>query len=462
MTSGHDNWQELSPAESRWQDLKRIRGFVFPIVVLAFCIMIYTLFGYVAIHIESWIPETLNQYSYYAILLQYFSVILFPGIAIIVGLRYIFKRAGEFVFSVYQPGVDEKLPPLIRLKLLGVPPFPPPLNTIMKYPSIVIKDPALAENHWARWFGGPATLIIYDGVALYLERSNNFSRIVGPGVPMQLLERHERIKEIVDLRPQTKDGLVEPWTKDGIRIKLTLSAEVQIDANPEALAKSSKLRYPFDPLAVRTVVERMAVKMTPDGKLQEQPWLDGAWGTVTGAVNAFVAGHSLDELFLAPQAENHTNSNYQKIFSTEIIEQILSRRISEQVFNRIQTNLNNNGIKVLDLQITHIDIPEKVRELRTKYWETIKRKISAQRDSRAEADHIRAREQAHADAQRTMLMTITKKLENIASENLTESLVLSLSGILDQGLDDPIVRPLIAKESFAVLERMRKLLNEKF
>jgi hypothetical protein len=61
-----------------------------------------------------------------------------------------------------------------------------------------------------------------------------------------------------------------------------------------------------------------------------------------------------------------------------------------------------------------------------------------------------------------MLMTIMKRLENVDPKDLTEPLILSLSGILDQGLDDPIIRPLVAKESLAVLERIRKLLGERF
>ena len=45
---------------------------------------------------------------------------------------------------------------------------------------------------------------------------------------------------------------------------------------------------------------------------------------------------------------------------------------------------------------------------------------------------------------------------------LTEALALSLSGILDQNLEDPLIRPLIAKESFAVLDRVKKLLHDRF
>ena len=458
----HVHWQELyQPTESRWQDLIRILVFGLPIAALIFIATSYA-YWIVAIHFEGWMPSSINQYSYYVTPLQILIVILLPITAMLIGLNFIFKQVQEFIVNVYQPSENVKLTPLIRRRVLGVPPFPPPLNTIFKYPFVIIKETGLEENHWTRWFGGPAILVIHDGVALYLERGNKFSRVVGPGAPMPLLERYERIKEIIDLRPQTKEGAVEPWTKDGIRIKLTIRAEIQIDTSPEALEKSSKFRYPFDSLAVKAAVEYSSVRLV-NGKLQEIAWLEGAWGNITGAVSAFVAGHSLDELFLAPQTENHTNSNHNNHHNTvENIEQILSRRISTQVINGIQTSLQKNGIKISGLQITHFEVPEKVRELRTRYWESIRQKISAQRNSRAEAEHIRSREQAHAEAQRTMLMTITKKLENIDPADLTEPLILSLSGILDQGLDDPIVRPLIAKEAFAVLERMRKLLQERF
>ncbi|MBK9927495.1 MAG: hypothetical protein IPP66_19675 [Anaerolineales bacterium] len=462
-TPEHEHWQGLySPTESHWQDLKRIRNFVTPIIGLVFIATLYIVVGYTSIHMEDWIPDNINITTYYIYLTQILIIIFSPTILLLITLRYILSKTSELIYSIYQPSPSEKLSSLISRKLLGVPPFPPPLDTVLKYPFVVINKPALEDDHWARWFGGPAILVIHDGAGVYLERGNQFSRVVGPGELVPLLERHERIIDIVDLRPQTKSGYVEPWTKDGVHIKLELRVDVQINASQKSLEKSSKLRYPFDPLAVKAAVEYTSVKTTSDGKLKESSWLEGAWGTITGEVNSFVAGHSLDELFLAPQIENHTHLNQQKNHIPEKIEQILSRRISEKVTGNIQERLQQNGIKVLNIQITDVVVPREVQDLRTKYWRSIRGIISAQRNSRAEAERIRIREQAHADAQRTILMTITQKLENIDADNMTEPLILSLSGLLDQGLDDPLIRPWIASESFTVLEKMRKLLKERF
>lgn len=461
MNAERKNWQQrYSASESRWQDLGRIFRFLLPVLLAIFVASIYAVL-FTVIRYDGWFDGITSRTSAYLALFRLYGMLLLPFIAMLAGLIFVLRQARELITGIHRPPEEDRLTPFILRKLMGVPPFPPPLNTMIKYPFVVIRDPEMPENHWARWFGGPATLVVYDGVALYLERGNKFSRVVGPGAPMPLLERHEKIKELVDLRPQTKEGEIAPWTKDGIRIKLGIRAEVQIDASAEATLESSKFRYPFDAEAVKLAVEFTAVRPS-DGKLREVKWLDGVWGNITGSVIAFVAGHSLDELFLSPQMENQANPGRQNDDPLEDMEQILSREISEQVTTGIREEMRKNGVKVLSLQITQIAVPEKVRELRTKYWESIRQKISAQRNSRAEAEHIRARELAHAESQRTMLMTIMKRLENVDPKDLTEPLILSLSGILDQGLDDPIIRPLVAKESLAVLERIRKLLGERF
>lgn len=462
-TSDHEKWQTLYPTtESNWDDLRRIASLIIPVFFLVFIVAMYIVVGFIYIKWDEWMPENLTTISFILFLARIFLLAAIPLILMVVGLRYISRQARGVVTDLYQPNKKIKLPSLIRRKLLGVPPFPPPLSKMIKYPFVVFHEPALKEeDEWVRWFGGPAILVIHDGIALYLERGNKFSRVVGPGAPMPLLERHERVAEVVDLRPQTKTGQIDMWTKDGIHITLSLKAEVQILANSKAVERFSNLRYTFDPLAVKSAVETALVGIK-DGNLQERGWLESAWGTISGEVSAFVSGHSLDELFLAPQDEGNLRPSNHKNRPAEKIEQILSPNITEQVANNLQEKLQGKGVRVLNLQITDIIVPKEIQDLRTQHWESIKAIISAQRDSRAEAERIRVRDQAHAEAQRTILMTIIQKLENIDADVMTEPLILSLSNILDQGLEDPMIRPWIANESLNVLERMRKLLKERF
>ena len=462
MTEDHTQWPSMYPAEeSHWQDASRSTKFYLPIILLLLIPASY-LVGHIFIYFESWYSYTSGRLSYSSNNLHIWLITLPAIMIIVIGYWIISKQARNFIRTFYQPNNDENIQRLIRRKLLGIPPLPPILSTFVNYPFIVLSKPELDASHWARWFGGPANFVIYDGTAVYLERGNKFSRVIGPGISS--LERNEKIKEIVDLRPQAKRIAISPWTKDGIRIKLTLQADIQVYASEDAIKDSSKLRYPFDPIAIKTAVEYSAVRLTEDG-LVENSWYRGAWGAITGSINKFVAGHSLDELFLAPEIENKMSSPHKKEEPViESIEQILSSKISKQVEDEIKSDLLNSGIKLLDLQIIDVKIPKQVQNIREEYWESIKNKIAAKRDSRAEANRIRNREKAHAEAQRAMLKAIINRLREDSNDpqKLTEDLALSLSGILDQGIDDPILRPLIAKEAFGVLERIKKLLNDGF
>ncbi len=449
-------------SQSQWQDMKRNGEFTITLVLLMAIATLYSL-GYAIDQFERWLFTTTSQTLFNILLLRIVLIVLTPMLLLFIGRRFSFRRAVTLVEDLYAK-TDEKIPALIRRRLVGVPPLPPPLNGFVKYESIIISPdkPDLDEHHWARWLGGPATLVIYDGFAVYLERGNQFSRVVGPGFPPPFLERYEHIKEIIDLRPQTKSHEVKPWTKDGIPITLTVKAKFRIDASAKALERSSTVRYPFDPVAVKAAVEYASVCLNTENQPQEQSWLDAAWGPITGAVNSFVSGHSLDELFVAPRTEDHANIHHLNSETPEHIEQIFSQTIAEQVTSKARESLHPYGIHVSDIQITKLEVHADILDLRTRYWETIRLKIAAQHNSRAEADHIRARELAHAEAQRIMLTTIMTKLEKVDSKDLTEALALSLSGILDQNLEDPLIRPLIAKESFAVLDRVKKLLHDRF
>lgn len=466
-------WQQMySATESRWKDVERIGTLLLPIIALIAVIIAYVLVGYGGYYSESLVPQQWTWFSTAIYILKFILIIFAPVFAVVLGLIYTWQQAAVFMHHFYRPAEDEKIAPLIQRRLLGVIPVPPPLDTIFKYPSIVIQKPSsVPETHWTRWLGGPANLIIFDGIAVYLERGNRFSRVVGPNTPPCFLEQHERIKEVVDLRPQIKTGMIDPWTKDGIRVQLTIRAEYQIYAGLEAITQStSKSTFAFDPLAVKNSVEQMVVKVDANGDLSEVPWLDGVWGTITSPIGTYITGHTLDELFYVSPTER--NGILNGLENNEIPDDklqnngprdiaIISQKIRKELKN-MEESLAQNGLRVLDIQIIDVKMPDEVKELRKKYWGTAHARVAAIHNSRAEADRIRIREQAHADAQRTMLSAITQRLEKLDPNNLTEPLILSLSGLIDQGLDDPIVRPLIAKESFAVLERVRRMLDEGF
>ncbi len=98
-------------------------------------------------------------------------------------------------------------------------PFSEWFSSLSQFKYVLVQNGEfLKKDEWTTWLacnlGGPLLLIVFDGSALYIERGNRFSRIVGPGAAY--LERYETIKYAVDLRAKVKTDKIEVWTKDGI------------------------------------------------------------------------------------------------------------------------------------------------------------------------------------------------------------------------------------------------------
>jgi len=357
----------------------------------------------------------------------------------------LFKSATKFFVDLYQPSDDTDLKSRIQLRFFGVPTIPPPLDNVWDYPFVLIKDGKLdPPDRWVTWLGGPAKLVIFDGCALYLERGNRFSRVVGPGMPLPFLDRTETVKAVVDLRPQVRLGRVSTWTKDGIRIQMEVRMECQIGLEGMTKASSENLIYPYGPISVKKAIERTAVRFDQEKKcLVESDWGDGIWGQVRGFLASYVASHSVDGLFMAGIGNG----------------QILSQNVSDNICQELNAKLSDYGARLLSLQIVNVTIPDDVNAQRIQVWGARKQSVIAITGGQAKAYEILAREKARAEAERDLIEGIADGLAGIDPSKYHEVLVLSLSGILDQSLGDFELRPYIAGETLESLKKLRELLK---
>jgi hypothetical protein len=81
-------------------------------------------------------------------------------------------------------------------------------------------------------------------------------------------------------------------------------------------------------------------------------------------------------------------------------------------------------------------------------------------DGQTKAYHIRSHEKARAEAQRDLIMSIADGLEKNKDGQYAESLLLSLSGILDNSLSDPLMRAYLARETLETLEKIKTMLDK--
>jgi hypothetical protein len=419
-----DDLSVEEPSKDSKNQVSAVSILVLSVIVAVFITTVYVFFSFSLPAIlanENWLTLTGRT-----------IVLLAIGFSIPYGLLLflIFRLAGTFFNRFYIPPEETRSSDLIMSRLYG-------------YGSRVpIRSETLAtKDSWLNWWGGPAGLVVHDGFAVYLEKGNRFSRVLGPGI--EHIERAETVKAIVDLRPIMRNGLVKAWTKDGIFIQLSVKMECQIGHESRKGDGSDNLVYPFNADDVKKAVERTAVRFNRDkNSLVETNWVDGVWGKVSGFLATYISSHTVDELFLAEWGPS----------------QMLSQNASRKVFQDLNRGLVDYGACISNLQITNFGIPEEVNRQRIQTWEAGRQSMETITLGQTRAYEIREREKARAEAEQEIIASIARDMEKMDLDRLQETILLSLSGILDQSLSDPFTRTLVTNETLDTLEKLKKLL----
>ncbi len=290
-------------------------------------------------------------FSKYSILIVALSILFFT-ITMIIPFRF----ASRFLTEFYCPPNNIDLFKIIKYRLFGKFKLLPPLNIFSQFEYIIARDGEIYnKDEWIAWsarnLGGPIMLRVFDGCALYIERSNCFSRVVGPGV--SFLEWFETIKYVVDLRSKVKADRLAVWTKDGIKIAVTAQIEFRI-GDPSKNNIADKLTYPYDPVAIKKAVERSSLRwpLRLEGEPSEFTWIDATWGQVSGIVPDYIGSRTLDDLFIADRYGG----------------QLLSPKAIEAMTKILNQATNGYGVFVTDFQILEVDLPKEVREQLIRYW----------------------------------------------------------------------------------------------
>lgn len=446
------NWQTAYTRDDAYRDFGKYAQHYKYIFIVSLGVIA----GFLAIQFSPFVNQLVSQYLGKSEALTKVSILttsLLTLLAGYIGLRIVRYRAFQFATSFFadfhQPPEGIEPAQIIKYRLNGKFKLPPPFTMIFQFQYIMAKEGEFVKaDQWPVWMaqtlGGPLTLIVFDGCALYIERGNRFSRIVGPGDKVPFLEWYETIKYVVDLRPKVRADKFDVWTKDGIKIEIKARIECRI-GDPRKKEPEGKLVYPYDPIAVKNAIERYALRWPacPEGEPVEFTWIDAAWGQVTGIVPGYISSRMLDDLFMA-----NRNSG-----------QILSPNAIQEIFSKLNAATNGFGVFVTDFQILEIKIPPEVESYQKEYWKAERQSIATITDGQAKAFRIREREKARAEAQYKIILAIAEGLEKNRDGQFTEPVLLSLSGVLDESLREPLTRAYLAKETLDTLEQLQKMLD---
>lgn len=232
--------------------------------------------------------------------------------------------------------------------------------------------------------GKGAILIDYDSAAV-LRTKTQFTKAVGPG--LVFTDRDEHLAEALDLRRQMRTFLGKPppsgeavdsadvatlaLTKDGIPVSVDLAVTFMLDPGHTGLPREGRHpRQPpfeFNPIAVERAVFRKAFHEGED-----VPWVDLPIKLAADLWREQAKDVKLDD-FLGVAQDTPTpleliRDRILDRLAAPVEEPVGIERSRNHAQNREAYLLRSRGIRLLDLRISNLQVPEDIRRGHIEQW----------------------------------------------------------------------------------------------
>ncbi len=183
--------------------------------------------------------------------------------------------------------------------------------------------------------GTRMALSVAHGQAVVLEKNNEASRVVGPG--LHFFDAGEYIRKVIITHARSQqETLNDVMTKDGISLKIDFSVSYRIEAKaPSELGKP----YPFS--------EEACIKAA----YNTGDWEVTILKTAEGMLRDKIASMVLDDLFEPRNANTYPVG-----------------QIREELTEKLAARAKNWGAVIRAVSINKIEMPEKVREQLLTRW----------------------------------------------------------------------------------------------
>lgn len=326
---------------------------------------------------------------------------------------------------------------------------------LLKYPHIVVSNGEVKEEDRNKFLanpnlGGPGQLIVGNNNAVVLERYGKISRIEGPG--RVFVDRFERIREIIDLRSQTKTVPATVYTKDGIALKTDITVRFQIKGGTPTL----NTPYPIDKEALMTAARSESWRILPTSKDGRMSWVDKVIGNVESTLRGIVAQRKLDQVF---------------DFADDDLDP--RQEISQAMLSQLKTESDKLGVNMHDVILGPFKADNaKIEELLRTVWQTDKKAQAGLTRAKNTAKALESRENAYMQAKLNMmdematgfnrLREMQKGLPSEQQKDLTPYLVaLQFTETLRRMAADSKTRSIMPIEAISLLDTLNQQLAKK-
>jgi regulator of protease activity HflC (stomatin/prohibitin superfamily) len=323
------------------------------------------------------------------------------------------------------------------------------------------RDKYLAD----RRLGGPGQLIIFNDNAVVLERYGRISRIEGPGAIF--VERSERIREIIDLRPQVRTVTGEQakmYTREGLAVMVDITVSFQIKRVTEQSLKptpvghqpppdsppgaSQELPHTLNPVSYKALLKAARAQTVRVGgaKIGVYDWREGVMAMVASTLRDIVADKSFDGLFEPADPVGNPRE-----------------AIRREMARQLQNKVNRYGVQVLDVMLGPFKpVHAEVERQRLASWLAIQRADARVREAEGEAQALIIRESARTYARMEMMLNIARGLRSLMQrgDNLTSYFVaLQFIETMRQAADASEVGLFLPKEALGTMESLKRMLK---
>jgi regulator of protease activity HflC (stomatin/prohibitin superfamily) len=363
-----------------------------------------------------------------------------PGIFAIIAA---FWLASKFVASLYGLNDWREGAGHIWCCMFGQPSFKPFVLVSDAKINTEFSDDVLVR------IGGPGGILVYNDSAVVLEQGGRLTHVAGPG-SFGPLERFEKVRDVIDLRPVRWEYGVSALSKEGIPVTVYADVNFQIDtggrdptdktpypALDEAVFKASTCRWMRD----------------PEGSEDDQ-YFDWARRMIIseteGSLRGIVARYPLDALVgLEGGPTSGTDQPRQAI--------------QEELTQALRGGAAKLGAQINKVRLSEIKVDDKVTEQWLEAWRNEWQAWAMVEEQTGEAKREQLQETAKAQAQVDMITAVVRAFQQSVSRDAripSQLLIMRLIEVFDRFALDRNTIIYLPEKTLATLKRLRELVIE--
>jgi len=333
--------------------------------------------------------------------------------------------------------------------ILGL--LPPSVAAVAPYPGLIVQEGQIGEKHrdtlLAR-LGGPGNVVIFNDSAVILERFGRFIRVAGPGAVF--LRRFERVREVLDLRPQERSEVAIALTRDGIPVQTEVQVRFQLARPPVNTSPpaSSTLRPVYRWAWTRAGQCHFRLINLDTGQQRENHWPEQVMGSVGSTMQAIIASYRLDELLEPYEPDRDPR-----------------REITERLQHELDAAARDFGARVLEVRMGALEptLAEVARQ-RMATWQAVWKSEARKEKARGEAEAIREQGLARAYAQMEIILALTRGFQEVVEHDMALSAEFVALRFIE-ALRQAWTRPggtFISSEALSMLDYLQRLVRRDY